>query len=117
MHVGVKMHSDRHGDGNMGWKDTGVVYPIPHVILQGQSPVSETSIPVMLEGKKGEKTPVIKGAAVSRSYRPLLAKSWKREKNSCASFVPAEPQGLSQVLLLLNSPCLQKLLLFLHDPI
>lgn len=52
MHVGVKVHSDRHGERDMGWKDMGDVCPILHVFLEGQSPVSETSIVVILEAKR-----------------------------------------------------------------
>lgn len=79
----------------MGWKHTSDVCPNPHVFLQSQSPVSETSILVIVEVTKGGKAPVMKGSVVSRPYGPLLAKSWKREKNSCASCMPAEPQAPS----------------------
>lgn len=91
VHVGVKMHSDRHGKRDMGWKDTRDVCPISHAFLQGQSPVSETSISNTFETK----TAVRKDAVASRPHGSLLAKSWKREKSSCASCVPAEPQASS----------------------
>jgi len=89
------MRPDRRGERGMGWKDRRDACPIPHFFLQGQSPVCKTSIPIILEAKKGEKTPVMKGAVVSRPCGPFLAKSGRRQKNSYASCAPAEPQAPS----------------------
>lgn len=71
VHVGVKMHSVER---DTGWKD------MRDIFLKGQSLVIETSVLVILEMKRGGKTPVLKIAAVSKPYGPLFMKSWKREK-------------------------------------